>query len=262
MNRFYKFSLFLFLSIGLFACGVDKLSPCDGNPEMDGLLCKEYRYQEGTSIGYLSYLYNSDGQIIQTDYYSIEGTLKKFVTYQYENGQLAREASHNSDGDILRETTYNYNSDNSLSDINNNENGINKSRRVFEYQNTFLTKESQFSNEQLDSSITYQYFSDDGRLYKKSYYDSQNNLASYTTHQYFSNYKTRYNHYSSQHIFMGYDLEHFNADKTPQSFVSYGPLGEITGTIEYEYNELGQLSKSSTIDTDGKVVSHTLYMYY
>lgn len=262
MVRFRKLYWLILIVTGISACGVDELSPCDNEPDMAGFLCKEYRFQNNTSIGYISYLYNKDGQVTRTDYNSTEGVLKKFITFEYENGKLKREASFEPDGDLLRETTYGYNNNNSLTDISNSENGVATTRKVFEYQNTFLTKESEFSNEQLDNYITYQYFNDDNKLYRKNYYNAQNNLINYTTHEYYYNNIRRYNHYSAAHEFLGYDVEHLNANGDILKFTEYNDLGEISSVIEYEYNTLGQLNKSTNYDGNEKALSHNLYLYY
>lgn len=257
-----KISSFLVLLVTLISCGTDELSPCEDNPEMKGLLCKEYRYENGTSIGYLSYFYNSQDQMVRTEYNSINGTTKKYVIFEYNDKNLVREASFSPDGNMLRETIYNYNNDNSLSDINHEENGASISRRIFEYQNTVLTKETELSNDQLDNYITYQYYSDDGKLYKKSYYNAQSQLTNYTTYEHFDNLKIRYNHYTANHNFTGYDVEHFNADNTPKEFVTYDTAGEIISTTKYDYNTLGLLNKSESLDSTETVISHILFLYY
>ncbi len=262
MRGFRKF-VFLISAIALFSsCNTDELSPCDSNQEMKGLLCKEYRHQKGEAIGYLSYFYNSKNQIVRTEYNTTKGATKKYVLFEYEGENLVKEAAFKPNGEMLRETTYSYNSDNSVSDINHAENGTNVLRRVFEYQNTILTRETEFSNELLDNYITYQYFSDDGQLYKKSYYDEASQLISYTTHEYFDNLKIRYNHYSANHNFTGYDIEHYNGDNTIQKFVSYNSQGEIVSTVKYEYDQLNLLTRSESLDSNDNIESYTVYIYH
>jgi len=262
MVRILQIAVFIFTLSIFSACQVDKFSPCDANKGIPGMLCKEYHFQNDASIGYISYYYNDAGQAVRKDYLEPGGNLKMYTQITYDNGKLKKETSFNPDGKQIRETDYNYDNQENLSAIDNLEDGVQVSQKKFEYQGTYLSKESEFSNGSLENYITYQYFQDDNRLFKKSYYNAQHQLISYTTNEYFPNHITRNNHYAANNVFTGYDLTQADEEDLPLRFTSYNAQSNVMEYTDYEYDASGNLTKTTQFDENGKALSYIIYVYF
>lgn len=247
--------------ISLTSCRVDQFSPCDDAPGMEGLLCKEFRFENNASIGYLTYYYNSSKQLVRKEYKATSGELKKYDTYTYENGKISTERSFNPSGNLIAEKEYIYDAMQNISNISHIENGIEVGYKLFEYTNSLLQKESMFNLGQLDNYTVYQYYNGETNLYRKSFYTAAGELLSYTTIEYFVNNFERHNHYAGNHTFTGYDVFDFDAqgNLTHSSFYDFN--GNKIKDIEYSYNN-NLLDETKEFDEAGKLKINNKFIYH
>ncbi len=256
------FSLFIFLAVFVASCSVDEFSPCNDAPGMEGMLCKEFRFENNASIGYLAYYYNSEKQLTRMDFKANDGQLKKYDTFIYENGNISVERSYDAEGKLLNEKEYQYDALSNLSNVYHIENGVEVAYKQFEYSDTLLQKESSFNHSQLENYTVYQYYNGETNLYRKSVYSASNELLSYTNIEYFVNNYERHNHFTGNHIYTGYDVFVFDAGKNITRSSVYDYTGKLMSYIEYTYNASGQLDISNQYDEDGKLRKNNKYIYH
>jgi len=260
MNNFYAFIFILLLSLA--SCRVDEFSPCEEAPGMEGLLCKEFRFENNESIGYLAYYYNSDRLLNRMDYKSTDGQLKKYDLLEYEGAKLSKERSYDEAGKLLHEKKYTYNALENISSVYHIEDGVEVSYKSFEYTDTLLQKESNFNFNQLDNYIVYQYYNGETNLYRKSLYSASGELLCYTNIEYFVNNYQRHNHYSGNHIFTGYDVFVFDDTGNRTRSSVYDFSGKLVSYIEYTWNTKGQLDETSEFDEAGKLMKNNKFIYH
>jgi hypothetical protein len=267
MRYFYPVVFFCF--VFLASCRVDEFSPCDKQEgmegllcSMEGLLCKEIRFENSVSIGYLAYYYNPEKLLSRKDYKSIEGQLKKYDTFTYENGKLSQEDSYDENGELLAQKKYFYNDLLNLSAVYFIENGVEVSYKTYEYADSLLAKESTFSYNELENYTIYQYYNGETRLYRRSLYSAAGELLSYTEFEYFVNNFERHDHYTGSHAFTGYDVIILDENGNQIRSSVYNVEGTVISWIEYTYNQYGQLDTSSEYDEDGKLRKNTKFIYY
>ncbi len=260
MKNFYALFIFI-LFISLASCRVDEFSPCDNAPGMEGLLCKEFRFENDASIGYLAYYYNSDRLFNRKEYKATDGQLKKYDTYEYETGKLSIEHSFTEEGKLISEKKYTYNSSSNLSNVTHIEDGVEVSYKSFEYTDTLLQKESNYSFNQLDNYTVYQYYNGETNLYRKSLYSAAGELLSYTNIEYFINNYQRHNHYNGNYEFTGYDVYVYDNAQNILRFSIYDATGKLITLTEYNYSSEGQLDSSSEYDEDGKLRKNNKFIY-
>ncbi len=260
MKQFY--SLVFILSVLLASCSVDEFSPCDDVQGMEGLLCKEFRFENSASIGYLTYYYNSEKQLSRIDYKAVDGGLKKYDILTYENGKISVIRSYDAEGKLMEEKEYKYDALSNLSNVSHIENGVEVAYKQFEYTDTLLQKESCFNYNQLENYTVYQYYNGETNIYRKSVYSASNELLSYTNIEYFVNNYERHNHYTGDHVFTGYDVYVFDANKNITRSSVYDFNGKLMSYIEYTYNASGQLDVSNQYDEDGKLRKNNKYIYH
>ena len=260
MKNFY--SLFILFSVFLASCSVDEFSPCDDAPGMEGMLCKEFRFENSASIGYLAYYYNSEKQLTRKDYKGNSGELKKYDTFAYDNGNISVERSFDAEGKLLEEKEYQYDALLNLSNVYHIENGVEVAYKQFEYSDTLLQKESSFNHSQLENYTVYQYYNGETNLYRKSVYSASNELLNYTNIEYFVNNFERHNHYTGNHSFIGYEVFVFDANKNITRLSVYDFSGKLLSYIEYRYNTSGQLDVTNEYDEEGKLRKNNQYIYH
>jgi hypothetical protein len=258
----YFYPLVLIFTVLLSSCRVDEFSPCDDAPGMEGLLCKEFRFENNETIGYLAYYYNSDKQLVRKDYKSKEGDLKKYDTFTYTNGKISAENSYDAEGKLLAEKEYFYDALLNLSNVSHIEDGVEVAYKQYEYNDTLLKKESSFNYNLLENYTVYQYYNGETNLYRKSLYSAAGELLSYTHIEYFVNNYERHNHYTGSHIFTGYDVFEFDASGNTTRSSVYDFSGKRISYIEYTYNSTGQLDTSREYDEDDKLRKNNKYIYH
>jgi len=253
---------FYFLFIIFFAsCRVDEFSPCDDAPGMEGLLCKEFRFEQNASIGYLAYYYNTEKQLSRMEYKTTEGELKKYDTFEYENNKISKERSFTDDGNLLNEKKYTYNALQNLSNVYHIEGGVEVSYKSFEYSDTLLRKESNFDHDQLENYMLYDYYNDDVKLYRKSLYSATGELLNYTNMEYFVNNFERHNHYTGTHVFTGYEVFEYDNNGSINRSLVYDAIGKLISYIQYSYNQAEQLDSSCEYDAEGKLLKNNKFIY-
>lgn len=260
LMRFFRL-LFLFPTLLLASCSVDEFSPCDDLPGSKGLLCKEFRFDKDVSIGYLAYYYNSQKQLSRTEYKTTDGKLKKFETFEYESGKLLKERAFNESGNLLHEKIYSYNTAQNLSNIYHIENGVEVFLKTFEYKDSLLQKEMNFSHNQLQNFTLYQYYNGENKLYRKSNYSAAGNLLDYTNIEYFVNNYERHNHYTGAHVFTGYDVYNFDENGNRLRLSHYNASGKLFSYINYSYSN-GKLDLSEEYNEEGEKIKHTKFIYH
>lgn len=257
MRYFY---LFIFL-VSIAACRVDEFSPCDDVDAAQGLLCKEFRFENNSSIGYLAYFYNTENQLSRKDYKSPDGKLKKYDTFFYENNKLVKERSYDGNSNLIVEKEYLYDSQSNLSNVSHFEGGVEVAYKSFEYAETLLKKESNFNHDQLEDYTVYQYYNGETRLYRRSLYSAADQLMNYTNIEYFVNNYERHSHYTGNHLFTGYHLYYYNGNGNLTRASEYDQTGTLISNIEYEYNELDRLDISREYDEEGILRKHNKFIY-
>lgn len=260
MNIFHR-STILLLCV-LSSCRVDEFLPCDNEPGMEGLLCKEFRFEKTENIGYLLYYYNSNKQLVRKDYTSTEGELKKYETFMYFNGKISEENAYDALGNLLTEKEYQYDELLNLSNVYHIENGVEVAYKLYEYNDTLLKKESFFNHNLLQSYTVYQYYTGETNLYRKSLFAASGELLNYTNIEYFVNNYERHNHYTGSHIFTGYDVFEYDANKNIMRSSVYDFSGKRISYIEYTYNSKGQLDTSCEYDEDDNMRKNTKFIYH
>lgn len=260
MKHFYPFAFILF--VFLSSCSVDEFSPCDNAPGMEGLLCKEFRFENNETIGYLTYYYNSDKQLVRREYQSTDGELKRYDTFTYAGEKISTENTYDAQGNLLTEKEYLYDALQNLSNVYHIENGVEVAYKQYEYNDTLLKKESSYNHNQLENYTVYQYYNGETNLYRKSLYSAAGELLNYTNIEYFVNGSERHNHYTGSHIFTGYDVFEFNTDGNIVRSSVYDYSGKRISYIEYTYNNKGQLDTSREYDEDDKLRKNNKFIYH
>ncbi len=260
MKIFYLF--ISIITLFLTSCRVDEFSPCDVQEGMEDLLCKEFRFEHNSSIGYLVYYYNEQEQLSRMEYKSTDGELKKYDTFEYDDNKLSKETAYDAKGNLIREKLYTYNSTENLSNVYHIENGVEVFYKAYEYSDTLLKKESTFNHNELENYTLYQYYNGETNLYRKSFYAANGELMNYTNIEYFVNNFERHNHYTGNHVSTGYDVYTYDENQNITRFSSYNASGKLVSYIDYNYNAKGQLDTSEEYDEDGKKIKNNKFIYH
>ena len=245
----------LFLIAVLSSCETDRLAPCEEGLGSVGNVCRQYRFADERSIGYIDYIYEADS-LRRESYFDEDVRLRKTVTYRYENGRISSIAEQ-FPNQATRVQTWHYNEMDSLWQVVY---GSNDSIIQITYVDGKRKEQRFFHNGQLNRSLEYRYFQDDGKLYRVSYFNDNDSLLSYRNHEYFSTGQQRVSHYTSDHALIGRRVYRFSQLGLITSNEFTNSEGVVTYREDYIYDIAGKLVESNK--TDRGQTSKNVYLYY
>jgi len=252
-----KSLLSILMPLLLMGCGPDVLLPCEeGDAELSGLLCREYRYVNGSPIGYLEYAHRGDSAIdIST--YDTQAILQKTSTERYSNGQLRTVVERFSNGSrVVR--SYNYLSNDSLECLVF---GAADSTEYFLYDEMGRrSRAERRTGETLTGAVDYRYFEDEDALYRITMRNGMDSILEYRNHEYFTDGRVRIEHFGADHAFKGYTLRQWTADG--QLLTSYFTDPEMVTTerLEFIYDAQGRPTERIAKGTSGS--DRSVFMYH
>lgn len=249
-------AILILLSVLLVAgCETDLLVPCEESNGPAGRVCREYRYVDDASVGYVEYEYQGDS-LCRSYFYDSQVRLKKTVTQRYENGRISSIAEQFTNGPS-RVQTWHYLENDSLYRIVH---GANDSVMELTYSEGKRVGQAFFHNGELQRRTEFRYFQDDGKLYRISYYNAEDSLLSYRNHEYFSTGQQRVSYYTSTHQLVGRRVYRFSQLGLITSNEFTDAEGTVTYHATYIYDAAGKLTEAAAVELDQ--VSKQVYLYY
>lgn len=225
-----KSLLLLLFSIVLYSCSTDGLVPCDGDGA-EGTVCREYRYSNDLSEGYVEFAHQADTLKI-ADFFDDGLTLRKTRIERFVNGQTVS-ITEQFPGTTTRVQTWHYNEMDSLWIIVH---GANDSTLEISYDNGKRISERYMSNGELNRSTQYRYYQDDGKLYRRYFYDSADSLIRYETYEYFSSGQRRISFHHADHEPIGRRVFTFSGAGLLISTEFTDADGSVTEREDYTYS--------------------------
>jgi len=255
MNRFSLLAALIpLLFIG---CQPDVLLPCEESEAiLNGKLCREYRFTNGSPIGYLEYAYRGD-TAIDINTYDTQAILQKTSTERYDAGQLRTVVERfGSDNRLVR--SYNYLNSGLLDCIVF---GAVDSAECYTYdpQGRVTLVQSLADSVKLRAT-EYRYFEDEDRLYRIIFYDGSDSLLEYRNHEYFLDGRVRIDHFAGDHSFLGHAVEMRAIDGRLLSSRFTAPDQTITHRTECSYDANGRLIERTAARPFGS--ERSVWMYH
>ncbi len=255
-DLFMKRTIYILYALIFFSsCSTDVIIPCDETDEHSGNLCREYRYYNSSSVGYVefeykgdtaivSYFYNQNNSLEQTTTEKLVDGRTSIITKQFPNAPSLIQSWHYNDMDSLAMIVYGGND--SLVEITF-ENG--KRKNEFYYHNSILNRYN-----------VYQYYQDDGKLLQISVFNAEDSLISYRKFEHFSTGQIRTTFYTSEQELIGRLVRSYSA----QGLIIFSEFtaesGQVTEREDYSYDGAGKLTEQSGFI--GNHSSKSVYLYY
>jgi hypothetical protein len=237
-------------------CTADQPVECEPADGLEGKLCREYRFENGTSVGYVQYAYRGD-TAIDLSHFDPSHSLRKTETRSFWEGQLRSVVERFPDGSrVVR--SYNYLPNDSLECIVY---GMVDSTVCLDYDDIQrAVRKTYVAEGQLTRSIEYRYFEDEDRLYRISFLDANNSIIEYRNHIYFFDGTVRIEHYSGNNTFIGHAVERFRADGKLSSRQFSDSDGVASENTEWVYDAIGRLVERSSIKAFSN--ERTVFLYH
>jgi len=258
--KIYKYLVF-FISLLFFSCEKDPLINYNCSLPYDGLLCKTYLFENNLCIGYIDYEYNvnllKEKEYLKTP----KGRVEKTFSFVYNNQGLISEAYINKESQTKSEKTlFNYSATNKILKTEHyvNEVLIDYSENTYDADDNLLEKSIYYQGA-LDSVIKFEYDSE-GKLWRQSFYNEDNTLASYQIHIYFDNGVERINLFNAKDVYLGYVLLTFNDSEKMTSYAEFDKDNQLTEKIICDY-ENDRLIKETVKDGAENIVSYKILFY-
>jgi hypothetical protein len=245
--------LFAFVSIVFSGCSTDRLLPCE-KEGVEGKICREYRYFNGSPQGFVEFDHNGDSLKV-SDYYNQNSKLTKTIREHFENGQtiVISEQYPNQDSRIQ---TWHYNEIDSLEFIVF---GANDSIVRIDYELGRRKREAYLNGTKLDRYFEYRYYQDDGKLYRINAYNENDSLLSYRQFEYFSTGQSRITYYTPEHILTGRRLF-----RTQNGLITSIEFTDSSGTVieqtDYIYDASSNLIEKT--EQVGERTYKSVFLYY
>lgn len=249
-----KNSILILLTALFASCQTDALLPCENEGPV-GEICREYRYSDDAAIGYAEFEYETENSITE-NIYDHHSNLIKTIVEHFEDGKTVIIAEQYPDKESLVQS-WHYNEIDSIHQIYFG--GID-SLIEFTYENGKRLKDEYFHNGELDRWTSYRYYQDDGKLYRRSFYNAEDSLLRYENYQYFSTGLYRITYYTPSHQVTGRRVVGFSQLGLITSNEFTNALGVVTQNENYIYDVAGKL-----IERNGFNHSHStksVYLYY
>lgn len=245
---------FILITFLFCACQTDTLLPCDNDGPV-GEICREYRYSNEAAIGYLEFEYESENST--TAYlFDQHSNLIKTIVEHFEDGKTSVIAEQYPDKESVIQS-WHYNEQDSLFKIYYG--GID-SIIEFSYENGKRLRDDYYHNGELNRWVSYRYYQDDGKLYRKSFYNSADSLVRYENYQYFNTGQNRITYYTPSHQVVGRRVVRFSQLGLITSNEFTNSEGLVTERENYIYDVAGKLVERSGINQVQSTKS--VYLYY
>lgn len=170
--------------------------------------------------------------------YFADGVLDEYTSYVYEEEgeKLITKEIYSDDGSLIE-------------------------KRVFTYGNGLPVKEEVFNESgELQTYYVYEY-DDSGKLISEASYDSEDELQLKSIYEYNSEgEKVKWSIYSGSEALFSY-TEYSYEDGQFVRAETYTPGGELDVYFENDYNDAGNMTKSTQYDADGDVLEFRTYEY-
>ncbi|MBL4587116.1 MAG: hypothetical protein JKX84_08695 [Flavobacteriales bacterium] len=251
-----KNSILAFIALCWFSsCTRDELVPCDKYGGIQGNMCREYRFVNGSSVGYLEFEHKGDTAIF-TSFYNENNVLQQTSVKRFEDGRINAIATQFPDGPSLVQS-WHYNELDSLSIIVF---GANDSLIKVTYEEGQRVRETYSSDSVVSRYTRYQYFQADGVLFKVSDYNGKDSLLRYRILEDFSNGKKRINYFAGNNVNLGYRISDFSNSGLITSSEFRDATGIVTETATYLYNAKDNLTERA--ETTANSSSKSIFLYY
>jgi hypothetical protein len=254
MKHFSNSTLVLIFIVVFSSCGVDEIIPCSADAMHSGKLCREYRYSNGSPVGYVEYSYSGD-TILDRTFFDNNGNLVKSITERYSNGLLQAKVERLENG-TTTVGSYHYLSNDSLECIVF---GAADSSQCLSYINGKRVNVEYFHGEFRVRYQEYRYYEDDGRLFRISYFNQDDSLVHYRTYDYYFGGIVRIDYANPNHAHLGFEVLNYLDEQYLETSQFTDTTGRITHRLEHVYDENKRLSESMEESTFG--TSRILYLY-
>ena len=236
------------------ACRTDVVLPCENVGPL-GEICREYRYADGSAKGYVEFEYDGENSTTSR-IYDRHSNLVKTIVEQFENGKTSIIAEQYPDRESLVQT-WHYDQMDSLSQIYYG--GIDSMLQI-SYEGSRRIREEYFHSDSLDRWVAYRYYQDDGKLYRRSFYNKKDSLLRYENYQYFSTGQNRITYYTPSHQIVGRRVLSFSQLGLITSSEFTNSEGVVTDRETYIYDVAGKLIEQESFDLTQTTKS--VYLYY
>lgn len=249
-----KNSILILTTVLFAACQTDALLPCENEGPV-GEICREYRYSNDAAIGYAEFEY-APGSSVTENLYDQHSNLVKTIVEHFEDGKTVVIAEQYPDRESIVQS-WHYNEIDSIHQIYFG--GID-SVVEFTYENGKRLRDEYFHDGELNRWTSYRYYQDDGKLYRRSFYDDKDSLLRYENYQYFSTGQNRVTFYTPSHQITGRRVVRFSQLGLITSSEFTNADGVVTQNENYIYDAAGKLIEqhASTLNQSTKSV----YLYY
>jgi hypothetical protein len=236
------------------ACRTDALLPCENEGPV-GEICREYRYSDDDAIGFAEFEYEPD--ILTTEnIYDQHSNLIKTIIEHFEDGKTVIIAEQYPDKESIVQS-WHYGDNDSIRQIYFG--GID-SLIEYAYENEKRLRDEYFHDGELDRWTSYRYYQDDGKLYRKTFYNAEDSLLRYENYQYFSNGQNRVTYYTPSHQITGRRVVRFSQLGLITSNEFTNADGVVTQNENYIYDVAGKLVERHALNFDQSAKS--VYLYY
>ena len=253
-SRHLKIATIIFFVFCFAGCTSDVHLPCE-NEGPAGNVCREYRYANGAGVGYAELDYNEQNKIV-SNLYDKNSNLIKTIVEHFDNGRTSVIAEQYPDRESVVQS-WHYGENDSLSSIYF---GVIDSVYKFSFEEGKRVKQEYFVAGGLDRWTALRYYQDDGKLYRKSFYDSTDNLLRYENYEYFSTGQNRVTYYTANHEVLARKVISFSALGLITSSETTNAEGVVTAGENYIYDMAGKLTEQSSFKFDQTLKS--VYLYY
>ncbi|MGB0368851.1 MAG: hypothetical protein ACPGD8_05570 [Flavobacteriales bacterium] len=250
MNRL----LFILCALVVTACQTDPLLPCNADGPV-GKVCREYRYANGSGVGFVEYEYEGES-VITTNIFNQQSNPVKTVVQRFENGQTTVIAEQYPD-QPSNVQTWHYDEMDSLFLVYH---GFNDSTLEITYEQGRRIREDYFNTDSLDRWVAYRYYQDNGKLYRKSFHNNQNLLLYYEIYDYFSTGQDRISYFDPNNQLIGRRVFRFSQLGLVTSMQYTLANGQITEHADYIYDAAGKLTEQTL--TVAQRATKSVYLYY
>jgi len=254
--RWRNISVGIALLTVLAGCMTDQPVECEALTGLEGELCREYRFENGTSVGYVQYAYRGD-TAIDLSHFDPFHSLKKTETRSFWLGQLRSVVERYPDGSRVVRSYY-YLPNDSLECIVF---GMVDSTVCFSYDGMGRpVRETYVIGDVVTRSIEYRYFEDEDRLYRISFLDANDSITEYRNHIYFFDGTVRIEHFTGDNVFIGHAVERLRADGKLSARQFSAADGVVSENTEWSYDALGRLIERSSIKAFSN--TRTIFLYH
>lgn len=249
-------TLGMVITVLFTGCMADQPIECEPIAGSEGKLCREYRYENDASVGYVQYTYQGDTAIDQSHFDPFH-SLRKTETRSYWDGQLRSKVERFADGSrVVR--SYNYLPSDSLECIVF---GMVDSTVCFDYDGLDRRiLETHAIGDVVTRSTEFRYFEDEDRLYRVSFRDANDSITEYRNHIYFFDGTVRIEHFSSNHTFLGHAVENWTTDGRLLQWQFSDTTGVVIETKVWLYDAHGRLVER--ISQRAFSNSRSLFLYH